>query len=292
MKVVKELPLYILYRIKLSSIPKSRLIDRSKEKLPVIVSFTSIESRLPYVHLVVRSLLTQSHLPEKIILWLNRELESKVPERLSGLASDIFEIRYTDLHSSHKKLVPTLEAFPEQVIITCDDDLMYRKNWLYLLYQNHLAFPDKIIGNTTLHINYDDQGDVLPSKQWKYPDSGEINKKATVAIGAWGILYPPASLHPTALDSNCFMELTPYSDDFWFKAMALLQGTTIVQAPNRPKEPIPIAGTQKVSLKHVNLGRKKNDDQWQALDARFGLNALVKSTKITDPIDTIQSQEG
>ena len=282
MKVVKELPLYILYRIKLGAIPRSKLIDTSKPELPVIVSFTSIESRLPYVHLVVRSLLTQSHRPEKVILWLNEELKSKVPNSLSRLVSDVFEIRYTELHSSHKKLVPSLKAFPDRVIVTCDDDLMYRKNWLHLLYRNHMASPDNIIGNTTLHINYDQQGQVIPSKQWKYPESGEVNKRAVVAIGAWGVLYPPGSLHPSATDAELFMKIAPYSDDFWFKAMSLLHGKMAIQASEIPKEPIPIAGTQKVSLKHINLGQKKNDDQWQALDAHFGLNTLIQSQESID----------
>ena len=279
MKIVKELPLYLFNRIKLSFIPKSKLVNLSKEKLPVIISFTSIESRLASVHLVVRSLLTQTQLPEKIILWLNRELESQVPKSLSRLESELFEIRYSDLHSSHKKLIHSLEAFPHHVIITCDDDLMYRKNWLYMLYQCHLDSPKHIIGNTTLHINYHNEGQVMPSKQWRYPDAQEVNPKAIVAIGAWGILYPPGSLHPSVRDAELFMQIARYSDDFWFKAMALLQGTITSQAPNTPKEPIPIAGTQKVSLKHLNLGRKKNDEQWEALATHFNLNAIVQSDK-------------
>lgn len=277
MKVVKELPLYLLNRIKLSSIPKSKLVNPSKERLPVIISFTSIESRLASVHLVVRSLLTQTHQPEKIILWLNRELESQVPKSLSRLESELFEIRYSNLHSSHKKLIHSLEAFPDHVVITCDDDLMYRKNWLHLLYRCHLAAPNCIIGNTTLHIHYDQKGQVAPSKQWKYPNAGSLNERAVVAIGAWGILYPPGSLHPDALDADLFLQLTPYSDDFWFKAMALLNGTITIQAQETPKEPIPIAGTQKVSLKQLNLGQKKNDDQWQALEAHFNLSALIQT---------------
>ncbi len=277
MKVVKELPLYILNSLRLSAIPQSRLIRRDKEQLPVVVSLTSIESRLTSLHLVIRSLLTQSHLPQKIVLWLNHDLKSRIPKSLSKLQSDLFEIRYTKLKSSHKKLIHSLEAFPDKVIITCDDDLMYRKDWLYLLYTNHLSYPDRIIGNTTLHINFDEEGKVLPSKQWRSANTEEINDKAFVAIGAWGILYPPGSLNDKVLDSDLFMKLAPYSDDFWFKAMGQLNGTKTMQAEITPKEPIPIAGTQKVSLKKLNLGMEKNDMQWKALSEHFGLNDLIKS---------------
>ena len=277
MKVVKELPLYLSNRIRLSFIPLSKLISPHKEKLPVIVSFTSIESRLKSLHLVVRSLLTQSHLPQKIVLWLHEDLKSRIPKPLARLESDLFEICYTHLQCSHKKLIHSLEKYPEMVIVTCDDDLMYRNNWLYLIYSAHLSHPDYIIGNTTLHINYDKQGKVLPYKKWKYPSDGTINDRAIVPIGAWGILYPPGCLNDEVQNSDLFLRLAPYSDDFWFKAMALLEGTKTRQAGLVPKEPIPIAGTQKISLKKMNISQEKNDIQWTALSDYFELDTLLKS---------------
>lgn len=277
MKVVKELPLYILNSIRLASIPKSRLISEKKERLPVVISLTSIESRLKSLHLVIRSLLTQTHLPEKIVLWVNHDLETRLPKSLTKLESEVFEIRYSKLQCSHKKLIHSIKEFPNRVIITCDDDLMYRKNWLYRFYENHKAAPNSIIGMNTLHINYDPEGNVLPYKQWKYGYSENVNEKAIVAIGAWGILYPPGCLNPQVHDSELFLKLAPQSDDFWFKAMALLNGTKTIQATNTPKEPIPIAGTQKVSLKKTNVGQHKNDFQWKALSEYFNLDQLINS---------------
>lgn len=275
MKVVKELPLYLLNSIKLSAIPKSRLGRPSKETLPVIVSLTSIESRLKSLHLVIRSLLTQSHLPQKIVLWLHQDLKEKLPRSLSQLESDLFEICYTQLHSSHKKLIHSLEKYPESIIVTCDDDLMYRKNWLSLIYNASQDFPGCIIGNETLHVNYDEKGEPLPYRQWKYPEKDSENENAIVAIGAWGVLYPPGSLHKTVFDTELFMKLAPYSDDFWFKAMALLRGTKTKQAELTSREPIPIAGTQKISLKKMNIKGVKNDVQWKNLSDQFNLLSYI-----------------
>ncbi|MCX2720472.1 glycosyl transferase [Lentiprolixibacter aurantiacus] len=275
MKLVKELPLYILNSIRLSSIPKSRLISPKKDTLPVIVSLTSIESRLSSLHLVIRSLLTQSHLPEKIVLWLNQELESHLPKSLTRLQSEIFEIRYSDLHCSHKKLIHSLKEYPDKVIITCDDDLMYRNNWLYLLYENHRLLPDCIIGNNTRHIGYDEKGGILPYGEWRYRHSKDANEWAVVAIGAWGILYPPGSLSEKVFDADLFLRLAPQSDDLWFKTMALLNGTKTIQALTTPKEPVPIAGTQKVSLKQINVGEHKNVKQWKALTNFFDLDRFM-----------------
>ena len=81
MKVVKELPISILKTIQLMSIPLGRLKRAKRAQIPVIVSLTSIPSRLGTLHLVIRSLLVQDKLPKKILLWLNKELKNKLPPK-------------------------------------------------------------------------------------------------------------------------------------------------------------------------------------------------------------------
>ncbi len=228
---------------------------------------------------MVRSLFTQSHHPKKIVLWLNKEIKSEVPKSILNLQGDLFEICYSELNCSHRKLIHSLEKYPDDIIITCDDDLIYRRDWLYLMYKEHQKYPNHVIGNCTIHINFDEHDQVLPFRQWKYPDSGRINTKAVVPIGAWGILYPPKSLSNRVLDIDLFMKLAPGGDDLWFKAMALLKGTKAIQAETCPKEPIPIIGTQRVSLKKLNLGQNQNDTQWHALSEYFDLNEIVNRTE-------------
>jgi len=280
MKVIKELPLSIFYSIKLKATPKSRFYNTNKKKLPVIVSLTSIPSRLKSLHLVIRSLLSQDKLPKKIILWLNTDLKSKVPISLTKLESDIFEIQYSNLYCSHRKLIHTIEKYPEDVVITCDDDLMYRKNWLSLIYQEHQKKPNAIIGNHTVHINHDNNKKPIPFKQWKFPKEKSANIMAIVPIGAWGVLYPPNSLSNEVTNHELFLKLAPKADDLWFKAMAVLKETISIQAEKLPKEPIPIGGTQKIALKNENLGKDKNTIQWNSLNTYFQLsNYILKYQK-------------
>jgi hypothetical protein len=275
MKVIKELPISLLRRAQLSAIPISKLKRGPVEKVPVIVSLTSIPSRLKSLHLVIRSLLAQDVSPKKIVLWLHEDLETNLPPRLQKLVCDRFEIRYSTLTCAHRKLIHSLEAFPDEVIITCDDDLMYRKNWLSLLYREHLQNPENIIGNHANHINHDADGKPMPYKTWRQPSGGMINPWAQIPIGAWGVLYPPNSLSYQIQDSELFLKLTPYNDDLWFKAMALLKGTISIQASQRPKEPIPIGGTQKEALKHFNVGSNKNEVQWNDLETHFNLSRII-----------------
>ena len=149
---VKELPFSIYTAFRLRSLSQADLHNTSAPKIPVIVSLTTIEARLPVVDLVIRSLLSQSVSPKKILLWVHESLMNSLPTKLTELQGKHFEIRSTHLHSSHKKLIHSMKLFPDKTIVTCDDDLMYRPNWLNLLYNESLSYPLYIIANQTRTI--------------------------------------------------------------------------------------------------------------------------------------------
>lgn len=267
---VKEIPTSIYSQIRLSSTSKERLVEK-KEQIPIITSVASIPSRLDIVHLTIRSILNQDVLPKKIILWLHKDLEKIIPKKLTSLKGEIFNIKFSDTYSSHRKLVETLKVFPNDTIVTFDDDMMYRKNWLSKLYKVHLANPKKIIANQSRCITRNASGDLLSYKHWISGKSTCTDVDALLPIGAGGTLYPSDSLDPLVFDEKIYMNLAPKADDLWFKAMALLKGTKAIQADNSGKEPIPIWGSQKVSLKKSNISEDKNRTQWLALANHFNL---------------------
>jgi hypothetical protein len=267
---VKEIPVSLFHQAKLSWQSQRKLVA-NKKQVPVIVSLASIPSRLNIVHLTIRSILNQDVIPEKIVLWLHEDLKDSIPKSLNVLVGDLFSIKYADYFSSHRKLVEPLKLYPNKIIITCDDDMMYRKNWLSKLYQAHENHPDHIVANQTRCITYGSDGELLSYKAWKPNESGCQNPLLTLPIGAGGTLYPPDSMDKTVFNQELFLQLTPKADDLWFKAMGLLKGTKSIQAQNSGKEPIPIWGSQKVSLKKGNIGMDKNRTQWQALTDHFQL---------------------
>ncbi|WP_405296272.1 glycosyl transferase [Algibacter sp. Ld11] len=275
MKIVKELPKSIWHSIFLHFASPSFLV-KDKETLPLIVSLTSIPSRFNTLHLVIKSLFNQSHLPTKIILWLHEDLKNNLPKSIERLQSSLFEIKYSPLTCSHKKLIHTLKNYPDSIIITCDDDLIYDKNLVKNLYEEHLKFPKDVIANRANQIKFDEDKGYRPFNQWKFKDV-EMDMRALCPIGAWGILYPPHSLHNDIFNEDLFLKLTPKADDLWFKAMAILNGTLARQATNLPNEPIPIIGTQKVALKKENISKNKNDLQWEALSKHYNLYNVIKA---------------
>lgn len=248
------------------------LVHAPGESLPVVVSLTSIPERLPRLHLTVRSLLDQRKGPERIVLWLNERYRMQVPDALRTLEGEVFEIRFAGLDCPHRKLIFTLEAFPDQVLVTCDDDVMYAADWLERLYAGHRDFPDAIVAHECRLIRRDRDGALLPYRSWITVDEPGVSLPEMMAVGYGGVLYPPGSLHPDVLNVDMFMKLAPRADDLWFKAMAWRQGTAIRRSLDPRPKPTPVIGTQSVSLRHHNVREDGNREQWQALVEHFGID--------------------
>ncbi|MFT4832422.1 MAG: hypothetical protein ACI815_002075 [Psychroserpens sp.] len=268
---VKEIPVSIFHTLRLLSKKVGDFEKTDKTEIPVIVSLTSIPSRLQTLHIVIRSLLDQGVMPKKILLWLNDALKNEIPPQLSKLLSDRFEIKFSGLTCSHRKLIHSLELFDDDIIVTCDDDLIYRRYWLQLLYKEHLEYPDQVIANQTRYIRTGIEGEILPYKKWTYPKQGIPNPKAVIPIGAGGVLYPPHALAKETTSKNLFLKLTPKADDLWFKAMSTINGTISREASIKPNYPIPIIGSQKESLKKTNIDKDKNRIQWIAVSEHFNI---------------------
>lgn len=270
---LKELPKSLYHTIRLSLASSSQLKD-NRPVLPLIVSLATIPSRLDIVHLTIRSILLQDKRPEKIVLWVHKDFQKRIPIKLLRLQGKTFEIHYSKLTSSHRKLVNTKRLYPNKTIVTCDDDMIYHSKWLSRLYNLHQHYPKFIIANQTRCISYDTEGDLLPYRHWVSGNACS-NPNAILPIGAGGTLYPSNSLHHDVMNSERFLKLTPNADDLWFKAMSLKKGTVSIQAENVVEEPIPIFGSQKESLKKSNINEDKNRVQWQAVADHYSLHDKI-----------------
>jgi hypothetical protein len=270
---LKEIPISLYKSWYLNSLNHTRLMNTNREKVGVVVSLTTIPSRLSSLHLVIRSLLVQSLLPERIVLWVHESLEGKLPKKLISLCGGLFEIRYTKGTASHRKLVHSLVAFPGSPIVTCDDDLLYPKDWLENLAEEAKKYPENILANQTRYIRYYPDGRVIPYSEWQYPQD-TFNKMAVIGIGAGGVWYPLGALDPQVTDELLFMALAPRADDLWFKAASLLKGTPTKQTKQPTATPTPIIGSQKVALKKTNIGQDKNRTQWEALVTHFNFTTI------------------
>ena len=165
---LSEISPSIYHSLRLLVASPQKLEKRSNTKIPLIVSLTTIPSRVKTVCITIRSLLEQEARPEKIVLWLNDGFKDNLPKQLESLQGDIFEIRYSPYTFSHRKLLHSLEQFPDKIVVTCDDDMIYHREWLKLLYQAHLKNSNAVIANQGREITYGDNGKPLPYIEWPF----------------------------------------------------------------------------------------------------------------------------
>jgi len=229
-------------------------------KNKIIVSLTSFPAAIPYAVQAIQSILNATVLPDKLVLYLtfSQFSESKIPQELQELVNKnpVFEIRnYDDDIRSYRKLIPALKDFPNDIIVTIDDDICYHKNMLRDLLCLHKQIPHVILAHRAKRLKLN-----APYRKWKkYRWYSFLTKKLhfnfkNIQTGVGGVLYPPNSLKSEMLDSNIFKEIAPTTDDIWFWAAAVANGTKIVPFPfGRHNKPRGLKKPKELSLKTVNF---------------------------------------
>ena len=227
----------------------------------IIISLTSFPARINKVWKVVESLKRQSVRPEKIILWLSKEQFPKandIPKSIRECEDALFEIRMVDDDiRSHKKYYYAMQEFPDKIIVTCDDDIYYHKDMLFNLTKTARRFPHCIIANTTKQLRYNDDGVLLPYREWNCLIS-PLSLDNLVQIGEGGVLYPPGCLQKIVLRKDLITNLAPLADDLWLNMIARLSKIPIVQS-GQIILPLPIA-SDAPTLTSINNGSNNMND--------------------------------
>lgn len=246
-------------------------MPRGAPRPGLVVSLTSHGARVDRVWITVASLLRQSLVAERIVLWLAREEFPgglRLPPRLRALEGPRFEVRWTAKDTrSYKKLLPALDAFPGAVLVTADDDVVYPRHWLRDLVTAHEREPLMVVGHRGYAVPVHD-GRVAPYRSWPHATTSTPAAR-TFLTGVGGILYPPGSLDARVTDLATAMRLCPTADDVWFKAMSLLNGRGCRVVTDGFPDLAPTA-RRGPSLLSVNVGEGRNDEQIAALLGHFG----------------------
>ena len=195
----------------------------------VIVSLTSYPGRIYTVHKTIDTLLSQTVKPDKVILWLAFEQfpkrEKELPKELLKLKKRGLTIEWCEDLRSYKKLIPTLQKYPEDIIVTADDDAYYAENWLELLYQSYNREDGLFIHCHRITKVFFEEGEyrVIPEGKSTYSQPSFLHK----LTGLGGVLYPPNVFYHDVLNADKFKQLAPTNDDIWFWFMAVLNGVKI-----------------------------------------------------------------
>ncbi|WNX83430.1 ATP-grasp fold amidoligase family protein [Agathobaculum sp. NTUH-O15-33] len=220
----------------------------------VVVSLTSYPKRIGTVHQTIQTLMQQTILPDKIVLWLAQSqfpnLMNDLPLELTNLISEIIEVKWTKDLKAYKKLIPSLKEYPEDIIITVDDDLLFDKHLIEFLLRGFRSKPNCIQCHRITSIYYNNANDIqiTPDAIKVYPVPTYLHKLS----GGAGCLYPPHCLHSDVLREDLFCKLTPTNDDIWFWIMGMLNGYKINVVDKNISRLSYIAGTQEEALWKIN----------------------------------------
>jgi hypothetical protein len=246
--------------------------NSSKE---LIVSITSFPARIDRVWLTVVTLLNQTVMPNRIILWLaNEQFPNKIiPVSLRKLEKRGLTIKWCEDIRSHKKFYYTMKCNPDAFVITCDDDVYYPANTIESLLETHNKFPDAVVANIAHRLICDNSGNLKPYMQWKHRFKGiKYPSHKLLQVGVGGVLYPPNVLYKDIFDKSIFLSQTPKSDDVWLKTMALLANTKIVTNNSFNKQLITVRGSQIESLNATNSHEGLKDVQLENIQKYYRFN--------------------
>lgn len=221
---------------------KNNFPDIYKGIFNVIISLTSFPERINTVNQTIESLLNQEVKANKIILWLAPEQfpnkEADLPKQLLNLKEKGLIIDWYHDIRSYKKLIPTLKKYPDSIIITADDDIIYNKTCVKTLINTYYSNIYNIIANRITRLYYKEKNlEILPRKLYtKNNNYLPILKQAScfnMQTGCAAVLYPPHCFYKDILNEDLIQKLAPTNDDQWFWAMGILNGFSVMM----PKEP-------------------------------------------------------
>ena len=231
---------------------------------PAIISLTSYPARIDTVNQTIESILNQTIKVEKVILWLAKSqfpnLEKDLPEKLINLTKCGLTIEWCDEDiKSYKKLIPALQKYPDDIIVTADDDIIYEKDRVERLIKEYDKNKKYILCHRITRLYFDKNKKLtnlnraIYENGKKYPT--KLIRKASAfnkLTGCGMVLYPPHCFTNDVFEKELFMSLAPTSDDIWFHLQALRNGYKVKVVKSNYLGLKCIENTQAVALCNIN----------------------------------------
>jgi hypothetical protein len=230
----------------------------------LVVSLTTFKKRIEEVYLAIESLMQQSLKADRIVLCISKEdfTPESTPAALKEQTKRGLEILYCEKDlGPYTKYFYTLQKYPNALLITADDDVIYPTDTIDLLYRTYLKHPNSIVCHRAHRMRYDSSGQLLPYREWIQDQFHPEPHLDVFPTGIGGVLYFPDCFAPDVIDEEAFLQLCPGADDVWLKAMSLKKGVRCVTVDDhRPwkRRFHTIDNSQQVALKHTNLTSSSN----------------------------------
>ncbi|PYE82140.1 hypothetical protein DFQ11_102721 [Winogradskyella epiphytica] len=241
----------------------------------IIVSLTSFPGRIDVVYLAIRSILNQTLKPKKIVLWLGKDQfplgEEELPQALLELIPLGLDIEFCEDIGAHTKYYYAFQKYPDNLIVTVDDDIIYPTQMLSRLMETHHKHPHCVVANRIRYMEIKDHH-IKPYRQWKINIVGSSNpSKMLFATGVGGVLYQPRFFQDSFFDLEGIKKTNCIGDDVWLKAGQIASGIPVVFTDFYFEQFLEIPESQKETLFSKNVFDNDNDRQVKEVFEYFGI---------------------
>lgn len=256
-RIVRSVFLRTYYRI---GKPSYGLSEKPRD-VKVTVSVTSYTPRLEKLVICLKSILNQTVKPDRIVVYLGLDVNhGDIPDSLFLLQKYGVTIKegYENI-KPHKKYFYAMQEFPNDLIITVDDDGIYDKNLIKSLLQSYKKYPTAISACRVHKIVFNENG-IAPYNEWKWDDN-QVSKPRfdLMATGVGGVLYPPHILPEKTFDISYIKEHCLNADDIWLKMMEIMADIPVVWAQTEYVHPIALDKINNSGLNEHNVLNGEND---------------------------------
>lgn len=231
----------------------------------IIISLTSYPARIQNLWMVVKTLLNQKGIDNyKVILWLSEIQFPKgidsLPKSLAQLIAKGLDVRFvSDDLKSHKKYYYAFKEYPNNIVVTVDDDVLYPPILVKTLLDVHKRYSNCVICNRGIKIDK-----IKSYSKWENVDQFLIPQNNILPTGIGGVLYPPHCYNKCIFDVKAIKATCINGDDLWLNFMCRLNDTKVVHTGAKFGF-ITVLSSQKTALSIENVNHDKNDIQIDAI---------------------------
>lgn len=268
----------VAIRQKIYELPHD-LLQAKGDETDIIVSLTShgkrVRDSLPYA---LYSIFTQEKLPNKILVFLDDKKwnSANLPTLLRRLQLSGLEVVFTQDIGPHSKFLPALKMYPNNAIITLDDDMYYEDQVINTLNIAYQRSDKKSVIACWAEIVEQVEGKFAPYSVWHDSIYGNENTLYS-PLGVGGVLYPPHIFDEEIFKDEVFIKLAPYADDIWFWVQEYRCGVKVKLIPDAHKYNIEVNRIDNLkeggstALYFQNCLHGRNDKQFKALLEYYNL---------------------
>ena len=172
------------------------------DKLRVVASYTTLPSRYEVLQQSLQSIKFQTHKVDAIYLSIpkiSRRLNKSyppLPDEITKVCTVVYsDVDYGPLTKIYGALMS--ETYPDTIIISCDDDVLFEANHIEKLLEHYIKCPGTVIcgtgaliGKGLLFISIVEN--IAPFHNWKGTTGFEVpneGRNVDLIFGASGVLY-------------------------------------------------------------------------------------------------------